>query len=335
MAIKVSIVVPVFKAEAYLDRCVNSLVSQTLKDVEIVLVDDGSPDRSPLICDKWAERDSRIRVLHKSNEGLGFTRNAGMRMATGEYVAFVDPDDYVEIDMMEKLYTECVCNRLDCIYSEFNVDDYPGFRVVLRPERLYEGKEEIEELRLDMVGAEPSYISGVKYHCSSCKGLYSLRLIRDYNLQFLSEREYISEDMLFNLDFLFRAERVKIVPLQYYHYCLNGASLSHSYRPDRWEKQLKMLDMLYCPDKYSDEKDLRLRLARTAIFYSMSAIKNEKERSNKTLVECLNELKNIANNEILRKYISDYPILSLPLKWIIYTGVLKAKCTVMLYLIVR
>lgn len=335
MNVKVSVIVPVYNVEAYLDRCVNSLVCQTLEEIEIILVDDGSSDKSLKKCKEWEIKDKRIKVVHKENEGLGLTRNVGLKCAHGAYVAFIDSDDFVDSDMMERLYTECIENNLDCIYSEFNVDDYPSFRVVTRPEKLYVGQKEIEELRLDIVGAEPSYISGVKYHCSSCKGLYSLKLISSYNLQFLSEREYISEDMLFNLEFLYRAERVKIVPWQYYHYCLNGTSLTHSYRPDRWEKQLKMLDILYCPEKYSKTKDLELRLARTAIFYTMSAIKNEKERSNKKMIECLNEIKIIANNKKLRKYISDYPIMCLPLKWIIYTFALKAKSTVLLYLLVR
>ena len=335
MNVKVSIIVPVFKVEAYLDRCVKSLVGQTLKDIEIILVDDGSPDRSPLICDEWAERDTRIRVIHKSNEGLGLTRNAGIKKATGEYVAFVDSDDFVEPDMYQRLYNECKNNDLDCIYSEFNVDNYPSFRVVNRPEKLYLGREEIEELRLDIVGAEPSYISGVKYHCSSCKGLYSRKLIQKHNLRFKSEREYISEDMLFNLEFLYKAERVKIVPWQYYHYCLNGASLSHSYRPDRWEKLLKMLDHLYCPDKYLNVEELKLRLARTAIFFTMSAIRNEKDRSNITVKSCMKEIANIANNDKLKEYTRDYPVMDLPIKWKIYTYALKAKCSILLYLLVK
>ena len=204
---KVSIIVPVYNVEKYLDRCVTSIVGQTLKDIEIILVDDASPDNCPVMCDNWAERDERIKVIHKQNEGLGLTRNAGMAIVQGEYVAFADSDDFVEPDMYERLYAECKKNNLDCIYSEFNVDDYPGFRVVTKPEMLYVGSEKIEQLRLDIVGAEPSYISGVKYHCSTCKGLYKLDIIKKNCLQFRSERQYISEDMLFNLDFLYHSER--------------------------------------------------------------------------------------------------------------------------------
>ena len=92
---RISIVVPVYKVEKYLDRCVESLRAQTLSDIEIVLVDDGSPDRCPQMCDDWAKKDRRIRVVHKKNGGLSSARNAGMMAARGTYIGFVDSDDAV------------------------------------------------------------------------------------------------------------------------------------------------------------------------------------------------------------------------------------------------
>lgn len=330
----VSIVVPVYNVEKYLERCIISLVNQTLRDIEIILVDDESPDSSPSLCDKWRLRDERIKVIHKKNEGLGLTRNAGMGIAQGKYVAFVDSDDFVEPDMYERLYAECKKNNLDCIYSEFNVDDYPGFRVVTKPEKLYVGAEEIEQLRLDIVGAEPSYISGVKYHCSSCKGLYKLDIIKKNSLQFHSERQYISEDMLFNLDFLYHSERVKIVPWKFYHYCLNGASLSHSYRPDRWEKQLLMLEELNDKDKYINKDELSLRLKRTAIFYTMSAISQEWKRKDISIFSKMKAIKKIENNLTIRNAINGYPISQLPVKWKIYAIMLKYKFLKYTYILI-
>lgn len=330
---KVSIIVPCFKVEKYIDRCMESIVSQTLKDIEIILVDDLSPDNTPVRCDEWAKKDSRIQVVHKKvNEGLGFARNTGLQYAHGEYVAFLDSDDWFEPDMIERLYDECIKEKLDVIYSEFNVDEYPGYRVVLRPEHLYEGKDEIEQLRLDIIGAEPSYISGVKFQCSACKGLYRKKLIDKFELRFFSEREYISEDSLFNLNVLYFSERVKTVPWQFYHYCLNNASLTHTYRADRWEKLLKMLDVMETSSKISDIKELRLRLARTAIFYSMSAIMNEIKKSDSTKKQTIDEIKKICDNEKLSTFIKDYPIYKLPLKWVVFTLALKLKLSHLLYL---
>lgn len=101
---KISVIVPVYKVEPYLDKCVSSVVNQTYTNLEIILVDDGSPDSCPTMCDAWAEKDSRIRVIHKPNGGLSDARNAGMTVATGELMAFVDSDDWIVPDMYEYLY---------------------------------------------------------------------------------------------------------------------------------------------------------------------------------------------------------------------------------------
>lgn len=100
----ISIIVPVYKVEEYLDECVESIVQQTYENLEIILVDDGSPDTCPEKCDNWAERDSRINVIHKKNGGLSDARNAGMHTATGQYIAFVDSDDWIEKTYIESLY---------------------------------------------------------------------------------------------------------------------------------------------------------------------------------------------------------------------------------------
>ena len=98
--------VPIYKVEKYLDRCMTSLLGQTLHDIEIIMVDDESPDGCPQMCDVYAQKDERIKVIHKHNGGLGLARNSGLEVAEGEFVAFIDSDDYVELDMMEKLYRE-------------------------------------------------------------------------------------------------------------------------------------------------------------------------------------------------------------------------------------
>ena len=101
---KISVIVPVYKVEAFLDRCVQSIVSQSYKNLEIILVDDGSPDNCPSLCDAWAAKDSRIKVIHKENGGLSDARNAGMAIATGELMGFVDSDDWIAPGMYQHLY---------------------------------------------------------------------------------------------------------------------------------------------------------------------------------------------------------------------------------------
>lgn len=102
---KVSIIVPVYNVEKYIEKCIDSLINQTLKDIEIILIDDGSTDRSGLLCDQLAKQDNRIKVIHKENSGVSSARNLGLDNAEGEYVGFVDPDDWCETDMFEQMYT--------------------------------------------------------------------------------------------------------------------------------------------------------------------------------------------------------------------------------------
>ena len=101
---KISVIVPVYKVEAFLDRCVQSIADQSYKNLEIIRVDDGSPDNCPALCDAWAEKDSRVKVIHKKNGGLSDARNAGMAIATGELMGFVDSDDWIAPDMYQHLH---------------------------------------------------------------------------------------------------------------------------------------------------------------------------------------------------------------------------------------
>ncbi|OKL36565.1 glycosyltransferase family 2 protein [Domibacillus mangrovi] len=110
---KISIIVPVYKVEPYIHKCVDSILAQTFKDFELILVDDGSPDKCGEICDEYAQKDSRVHVIHKKNGGLSDARNAGLNIAKGEYIGFVDSDDWIESDMYELLYNMCEENECD------------------------------------------------------------------------------------------------------------------------------------------------------------------------------------------------------------------------------
>ena len=143
----ISVVVPVYKVEIYLDKCIQSVLNQTFRDFELILVDDGSPDRCGEICDQWAEKDHRIRVIHKSNGGLSDARNAGISQAKGEWLSFVDSDDWIAEDMLETLYRLAIDHDAEISCSNFSrvVDDgkmerqtnyvQPG---VLTPEEYWE-----------------------------------------------------------------------------------------------------------------------------------------------------------------------------------------------------
>lgn len=331
--VKVSIVVPIYNVEKYLDRCMTSLLGQTLQDIEIIMVDDESPDCCPEICDSYASKDYRVKVIHKKNGGLGYARNSGLDVAEGEFVAFIDSDDFVELDMMERLYKEVSENNLDAIYTEFNTEDYPGIESPDYGHHVFNSKLDIDKLRLDIVGSEPSFKSCSKFQSSACKGLYSLDIIKKYGVRFYSEREYISEDMLFNLDFLKYANKVETVTWRLYHYCLNGASLTHLYRKDRWQKQQMMIEVIrQRVDSFFDKSELELRLSRTLLAYSKIAITQEMYTKSSCFTK-IEAIQNIFAAPILQSVLVNYPISKLPLKWRIYGYIVKFKLSKFAYLL--
>lgn len=127
----ISVVVPIYKVEKYLLRCIDSIINQTYNNLEIILVDDGSPDNCPLICDDYAKKDSRITVIHKKNGGLSDARNAGMEVATGKYISFIDSDDYISLDFFKTLYNTMQSEKSDIVecsvvkfYEDNHFDDF-------------------------------------------------------------------------------------------------------------------------------------------------------------------------------------------------------------------
>ena len=115
---KISVIIPVYNVEQYLNRCVESVVNQTYKNLEIILVDDGSPDNCPKMCDEWAKKDSRIKVIHKENGGLSSARNAGLDVATGDYISFLDSDDYFDYNALETAYNYMISEKADVVGFE-------------------------------------------------------------------------------------------------------------------------------------------------------------------------------------------------------------------------
>lgn len=120
---KVSVIIPVYKVEKYIHRCIDSVLDQTLRDIEVILVDDGSPDNCGVICDEYASKDARVKVIHKENAGVSSARNSGLQIATGEYIGFVDSDDYISETMFEFMYRQAVLADAEMSICHFTVTD--------------------------------------------------------------------------------------------------------------------------------------------------------------------------------------------------------------------
>ena len=244
---KVSIIVPCWGVEKYLNRTMGSLVGQTLKDIEIILVDDKSLDETPTICDNWKCRaDSvelkdfrgNIKVVHKPvNEGLGMACNSGIEEATGEFIAFCDSDDWVEVDTYERLYATAVNTKADAVYSGIQtIDDKGVVRPMNQPDRfeIMTDRNRIHEFAMDMICSKAEDPVESHIAMSAKIVLYRRELISKYNLRFESERKYITEDLIWNLDILGHASVVVKIPFTFYYYYDNSNSISKKIRLDRF-----------------------------------------------------------------------------------------------------
>lgn len=320
---KISIIVPIYNVENYLRRCLDSLINQSLTDIEIILVNDGSPDRSYLICDEYAKLDSRIKVINKENEGLGLARNRGLEVAVGEYIAFVDSDDFVELDMYKKLYDSAQSNGSDvvfCNFNEFSVNKvvYPNMEVSTSFE--LNGRDEIFYFLTDMIGAEPSYHKDRKYSMSVWRAIYSRDIIVNNNVKFPSERELISEDVVFHVRFLSKINKLSYLTYCGYYYCENETSLTKTFRSDRFEKykilHSELLNLLN--NCYPDKLDIgRLSVDRLFLGYV--------RRRSLSIETSIDDLKNYVDDDYLLMVSNRYPCFSLPLKHFIFLLLLKYK----------
>ncbi len=209
----ISVIVPVYKVEEFLPRCVDSLLRQTFRDIQIILVDDGSPDRCGAMCDAYREKDSRICVLHKENGGLSDARNAGLALATGEYVIFIDSDDFVEPDMLRALYdlmTEygadiSVCGTWNC-YADHRKRQFPEDRTFVCTGE--------EALRLTLEG---NLISGQVWNKLICRSTLAEH-------RFLKGKTY--EDAFFLPELYRAAKKVAVTTKPLYHYWHRRCSIT-------------------------------------------------------------------------------------------------------------
>lgn len=239
----ISVIVPVYGVEKYLDRCLDSIVNQTYRNLQIILVDDKSPDSSPEICDKWEQTDSRISVIHKDvNEGLGMARNTGMTIANGDYIAFVDSDDYLDKDAYRRLVENAAETGADIVYMSCK-RELPDHSFVDVP---------IEnEVRCDNM---PEYAvkfvpgcTGSAYMCSVWAAIFSKSVAKE---SFISERIAISEDLNWTLRTVLRSSVISRIQYYGYYYMYNDASITKTYKGSDFKRiveSAKVIDKIFSP----------------------------------------------------------------------------------------
>lgn len=239
----ISIIIPIYNAKDYLQKCLNSVIGQTYKDLEIILINDGSTDESGKICDVYANIDNRIIVIHKNNEGVSAARNYGLKIAKGKYIGFIDPDDWLEHDMIDYLYNLITKYNADMSICGFYKENPDGKLLDKYREsnlKLLNGKETIN-LMLD---------NGYVWN-----KLFSKKIIDQYRIKF-DENIAFCEDMLFCCQYLMKAKKVVYENKPKYHYIIHGENITKSQFSFKKVSSLDALNKII--DLIRDNKEINI-----------------------------------------------------------------------------
>lgn len=307
----VSVIIPVYNVEPYLLRCVESVQNQSYKNLEIILVDDGSPDNCPKLCDELALKDDRIKVIHKENGGLGYARNSGLDVATGDYVMFIDSDDWISDTRVENLYNALTEHNADIAIGTYTDISSDGKTSVLDIEvdaKVYEGDEVVQQLLLPMIGSDTAYPHDMHFNCCAWRSLYKMDVIKKNDLRFLSERVAVSEDMYFNVDFYAHTDKAVVTDDEGYFYFKNYDSISRRYDPKGIERTIKFYTQLYSQlEHYSLKDKVEYRVDRTFLMKMRTELMRV-VTSDLPKKEKLRIIEEVLNIKTMEEVLSTYPI---------------------------
>lgn len=297
----VSIVIPVYGVERYIKRCLDSVVNQTLKNIEIIIVNDDTKDNSMEICEAFAKEDDRIKIYNKLNEGLGLTRNYGIERSNGEYIAFLDSDDFVDLDFYEKMYNNAKKNETDACFTNYKIYNKDAQLIEENMRNIpFSGEIIDSKLVLFNMLKVPTELAEKKFiGMSVWRAIYKKKIIKENSLKFVSERQFISEDILFNIDFFSNANKISFIKDTYYYYCENSNSLTHIYREDRFKKNKELyLELIRRTKKIGIFEQVQCGLSNLFIDSVRGCIKNEFYYNS---LNAKNNVINILNDEYVNK----------------------------------
>lgn len=238
---KISFIVPVYKMEKYIHQCVQSILNQSFTDFELILVDDGSPDTCPAICDEYAKKDIRVKVIHKKNAGVSAARNSGIEIAQGEWAYFVDSDDWIEENAAEVLYGDAMRTGADCVMSDCVVCYDSGKEVRLHQfsEVFYtEKREDIEAIQKYMLCHKfsPHYHPNTNNGYAAPWGKFvKMSIIKDNNIRFDPYAQGVFDDGVYSLYLLEYVNKFYYNDQHTYNYRVVGSSLTHSFKKNAME----------------------------------------------------------------------------------------------------
>lgn len=333
----VSIIVPIYNVEKYLEQCIDSLINQTYREVEIILVNDGSQDSSGRICDSYAKKDLRVHVIHKSNGGLSSSRKVGINAASGDFLMIVDGDDWIDVNTIQ----ECVnCikrdSELQCVLFSY-VKEYPEKSIpvkVMESSELFvddQAEDKIYRRLFGLANEELNHPERMHNIESCCMKLYHKDLVG--NGRFFDTKVVgSSEDALFNMYALYGIKKAYYLDKHFYHYRKLPESLTNSFRPKLVEQWTKLFEIM---DKIIEEKELggkykcalQNRIALSIFGIGINELKNSQ-------IRFYNHIKNIRkyiNNPQYVKAIHQLDISKMPITWKVFLLSCRLKISLFVY----
>ena len=332
----ISVIVPVYNVEKYLLRCVDSIINQTYRNLEIILVDDKSTDNSGKMCDELTSKDKRIIVIHKNeNQGLGYARNSGIDIATGQYITFIDSDDYIDVTLFENALKRIEESNADsCYYGSKRVigDEIKNNDMnYLKDE--YTGEKIVNDFLVNTIAQADNDSGAPKIGMSAWRMIYDADIIRKNNIRFYSERNYINEDLLFRVAWVKYCKKIVVLRQYGYSYCLNESTLTTSYRNERFDASKKMYDKLLSETEYCFNQEIKTRCQRSFMnnllvcFRQEVKFKDKKEAKNRILEYC--------NDSLVKRILNEYPISQLPIQPKILYWAVKECSISLIFLLVK
>lgn len=318
---KISIILPVYNTEKYLEKCLDSLVNQSYKDIEIVCVNDGSTDQSLIILEKYALEDTRIVIVNKENGGLSSARNAGLEVIHGEYVMFVDSDDWIDTDTCEKALNAALSINADVVLWSY-IREYPDKSLItplFNNEKKVWMENEVSLLHRRMVGLTGNELSDPSKGDSIITAWGKLYRREILEKQWFVDTKIIgTEDALFNISVFFNAKKVVFIPDTHYHYFKsNTSSLTKgNYKPKlvmQWKTLYQMIGKLL--DEHKSTWDFYVALNNRKVLGIMQLGLAISSDQSMRFGEKVKELNRILNMEHYKSAIKELQISSMPIHW--------------------
>ena len=330
----ITVIIPVYNVKTYLRECVDSVLVQSYHNLEIILVDDGSTDGSGKLCDEFKEVDERISVIHKKNAGLGYARNSGLEVFTGKYVTFLDSDDYITSTMIETLYKAMKDNGVDECKMGFQrvKNNHSVCAETKYTNETFPGKKAREKYAPRLIGSAPDKHDSIEM--CVCGAIFNGDIIREHALRFPSERELISEDLIFHLEYLQHANGACVIENTDYKYRINDTSLSRSYKPDRAEKSLHFYDEVARRLKeYGYNEDILNRAKRMLFVNIRVCIEHEILYNGQNMKQTVKNINTLCANPQIQNIIESYPVKKLGVSQRMFIECVRYKMGRILYLL--